>query len=299
MNDCVINNSYSGIGALLYSHDNSGTPSYIFNCQFYENKGDVSLFDLYTASVILYDSIFFNNSNLAFYSIQSNINISNISFSDHVCQNIEGCVFSLSKTSFLFLGKSVFKNVFNLENEGNIVFDSSIVSFENTFMGNFSTLHKTASCARVDSTHLEISEGIFQNFLGNCIFATQSSVKIKNSNFNNQKISNSKDLLYNYGGISCFSCFEFTLQNSSLTNGRNFLSGAGLYLLNEINSKDQTNIFVIFNNSFQNNSAIVGGAISMLNVKALIKLCIFDNNSAQKGGAIFLDGSGNLFSRKK
>ena len=65
MNNCVINNSYSEMGALLYSHDNAGTPSYIFNCQFYENKGDVSLFDLYTASVILYDSIFFNNSNLA------------------------------------------------------------------------------------------------------------------------------------------------------------------------------------------------------------------------------------------
>ena len=277
------------MGAFLYSHDNSANPSYISNCQFYENRGEISLFDHYMSSVVINDSIFFNNSNLAFYSIRSNINISNISFSDHVCKNKEGCIFALSQTSFLYLENSVFKNILNLENVGNMAFDSSIVIFEKILMRNLSTHHKIGTCSTLDSTILNISDVLFQNYFGNCIYASESLIEILNSNFINDITTNFSNDVLSYGGIFCLSCFSFNLVNSSFINNKNVLSGACLYFLNNKDSKDQKAIFFISNSSFQNNSAIFGGAIYMLNIKILISFSFFSNNLAQKGGAIYFD----------
>ena len=175
------------MGAIIYSHDNP-TPSYIRNCQFYENKGEHSLFDLVATLLVINDSDFFNNTNLAFYTMQTNLNISNVSFSNHVCRNIEGCIFSMTQSSILVLRNSIFENISNLENEGNIVFDSSSVIFEKNVIRNLSTLRKIGSCARLISTNITISEGLFHNYLGNCLFSIESSINISNSNFYNSEI---------------------------------------------------------------------------------------------------------------
>ena len=285
MNYCIINNSNSGMGSLLYSQDNYAAFSVIANSQFYENKAEISLFDIYISSVILNNVTFFNNSNVAFYSSQSNLNISNISFRNHQCRNFEGCIFSLSQNSILNVKNSIFENILNFQNEGNILSDSSSLVFDQILMRNMSTYHRIGSCFALYSSNMSISMVLFEEFSGNCIYGIQSRVFIQKSTFNNRKNRDLDSNSLNYGAVFLSNCFAFNLLNVSFLNNAN---GASVHLSNnpQLKQEDQ---FKILNSTFQNNSAIIGGAIFSQNLKLQINSCYFESNFAQNGGAIYLN----------
>lgn len=293
MNFCLINHSNSGMGSLLYSQDNYAAFSVIANSEFFENKAEISLFDIYLSGLILSNVTFLNNSNVGFYSAQSNLNFSNVSFQNHLCMNIEGCIFSLRGNSSLHVKNSIFENIHNLQNEGNIFSDSSCLIFEQILMRNMSTYHRMGSCFAIYASNVSVSKVFFEDFSGNCIHGTQSRVLIQRSTFTNRKNSD-LDCLNTYGAVFLINCFIFEILDVSLINNVRIPKGASVYISNDVQIK-QEDQFRILNCTFQKNSATIGGAIFSQNLKILINFCYFDNNFAQKGGAIYLNSECILF----
>ena len=277
------------MGALFFSRDNYDKISSVSNCTFYQNSADFTLIDVDLAIFQINDSFFFNNTDIAFFAINSNLLIYNITIMNHTCKSIHGCIFSLNENSSLILINSTFENIYNFQNEGNMLFDSSLAKFHNIFMRNITNFYRLGNCISSYSSNLSIFSSYYNNYSANCIYSISSNLVVQNSFFNGIKSENS---LSSYGAIYCLNCIKSQIVNNTFEFNSNIFEGGCLHLINDIKNNDNDQL-IISQNIFSLNSAIFGGGIYSYNVQTLIISCLFQNNFAQKGGALFLNNDGN------
>ena len=280
------------MGSLFYSRDNYEHISIISNCSFYQNSADFSLIDVDLSIFHIINSTFVNNTNIGFYIIQSSLLLmSNITFSNHQCEILGGCILSLKENSTLILTSSSFENTHNFQDEANFFVEFSNATFDRIKMKNVSNANEIGACLSSFSSNIAIISSYFDNYSFNCIYSTTSIFSIENSFFSNKMYKNNKSLK-KYGIIYCLSCNRLNILNSSFECSLNNLMGGGICLINNMkNSSSQQ--FLISRNVFSINTAFYGGAIYLYNADTIISSNLFEKNIAEQGGAIFLNNDGN------
>ena len=118
--------------------------------------------------------------------------------------------------------------------------------------------------------------------MGGAIFSElQSNVSISNSTFIGNLANSSFDhssTTYTYGGAVCiFDGGSITVANSSFDNN-SAIEGGAVYM--------NDGSITVANSSFDNNSAKCGGAVNMDGGSITVANSFFDNNSAYDGGAV-------------
>ena len=245
------------------------------------------------SNVQISDSFFNNNLNIVFSLIESGTSLKNVSIFNHKCNEfMVGCVISSVQKSSMICSNLHLKNVTNFKEEGNIYLEDSSSLFTNISFENLDNFKNKGNCFDLKNSNISINNGSFSTYTYNCFYALQSRVLINDSNFNNKEefvLGIKYDTYIKYGAIFCQSCIEFTMQNSFILYNLKAFEGGALAFRSDLQEIVNLTVFLL-NNSFVGNKARdSGGAISISNVNANIKNCVFSNNEASVGAGIYFE----------
>lgn len=263
-------------------------------CEFRKNFGTTSLFDLGQTNLNFYDSNIINNTNNLFSLVSSTFLLVNTTIMNQIClTTIVGCIISAIENSEIEVNFSKFENISSEIQEGNIFLENSILQMQASIMNSLKTKKKQGSCFSLYNSGLNLFDSNFFNYQFNCLYLIQSQAKILSAIFNNRKYSEMlREEYSNFGTIYCLQCQYLFISNGFFIENTKILDGSSLYALAK--KDDILGNVTIENSYFFGNGATGKGTICIFNQNLSIYNTHFENNSAEKGGAIFLNNDGKI-----
>lgn len=272
INSSYFENCQGEFGAIIFLSNGMNNifkmeMAYIFN-GFAQN----SLFYLQNSQTYIKNCQFNHSGNLiAAYS--TFIFVQKMKIENSNClKEKNGCIFFFSDKTISYISE-----IFTMNSYENLIFIQT-----STLDGNNSIFKNMKGESEIlflysDNSYIDIKNFTFLDFENSLFFLKKNSLSIATCNFRNQK----NNYLISKSLITCLFCDNIEIQNSNFSGLSSITNGSCL-LINQC-----TNIFLIINSSFTNNTSNnSGGAIYTLDSRGTIKSCSFLNNNAERGGSL-------------
>ena len=283
LNDSLISNSYSQQGGFLYGLNNFFSQSVMTNVTFLNIDGNIDLISISNTDLVFDKCTFSNNNNKLATILESKISIINSILLNHK-GNLFYCYFS----STLKVIGSTFSSV-KESIEDTMYFEESTLEIQNSLFKDVENKNNAGSIGTGIYSKFYIQNSTFINYKFNCFTLFKGEFLANYSKFQNDNYlftDNSK-----VGDIGCIyleSCLKIQIVASNFSGGKNVLRGGSINI--NVKTMDGVNdgFFVVNKNNFHNNDAkSIGGALNILNGKGIISSCVFNENTAFYGGAIY------------
>ena len=273
----TFDNCKASIGSLIYSL-NTINPIFFKNSSIKNNQAFKKGIFFNTNSIVKIEILNSNNNKGNFFiGDNTSFIITLINIINHKCNLVEkyGCFISLDNclitinTAKLTYFNTEIDKSFAILYGGKSFFINIVINFIKNSLSVFHINENNFSFNNVNSTYFE----------GNFILTYFSTVNCLNIN-----VKNGKNRFF-----KCSNCLNVSLNNLIINN---LIMEKGAIFLE--NGCIENCIFFVKNSIFSNNYAkIAGGAIYIYNMNFSIKMNKFINNTADKGGAIYLNSTRN------
>lgn len=287
--DSLIMNNTSDEGSVLFGVDNILYEIYLQNTVFHGNFAMDSLISIEnTLNIYFINITFVMNENLLFSITSSQIYLLSSFINDVKCSNLIPACFAFIKNNPLFIIKNTFiSNVNHVRAEGGIFTKNSYLMILNSSLINMKTFKQIGSCLSGIASKLDILSLFVSNYDANCIFLEKSSLFLSGSYFNNLQQSSTHDSISMHGTILCNDCISLVLSFTVFEYNHDLENGGVLTLLNfNLEAQNQLISCVFQGNKAKNK----GGALFLYDTTLEIHNCLFFENEASEGGAIFYQG---------
>jgi len=247
-----------------------------------------------TGNVYIQNNRFLNSTSSssggAIYSFNDNVHILNNTFTDISAQTNGGAIYLTGKNHTIS-GNS-FNNCSATQNGGAIYMPYSSTTVNGFDNNSFYNCSSTVGGALYSAPNLEINNAYFEDcsavngsaaYLSPEYTGTTYTTTINNSTFVNNNATSSGTV---------YSAFpNFAVSNSTFENNTAGKDGGALYIEGKTRYSTSNNaITSITNTTFNNNSAVNGGAIYTYKMyDSILDNDTFTNNTAVIGGAVFID----------
>lgn len=280
--NCTIKNNYAPGGSVLWAFDLYEINILIFNSTLEENYASTSMIDISTSSLKLMSCTIVNNLNSVIFISKVVLTMQNTNFSNNFCEAKQmGCLISSDQDSSLdLLSISVVNTTATSTEPGAFYITNSNLTLENSFFYNSTSLGLGA-CIYSFNSILNVKNSNFSKFYPSCIYLNSSTSVLSEISMGNSSVI--------YSPITVTFSKAFILGNSYFFNNYGAKEGAALYFQNNMNAISQTQIIStkFYRNTAKNN----GGAIIVKNENISFFNCLFEENQALIGGALYLENT--------
>lgn len=284
LNDSFVSNSYSLQGGLLFGINNFFSQSMIANVTFLNIDGYIDLISISNTDIVFERCTFLNNKNKI-----ATIFESKISFINSIILNHKGNLFYCFVASSLKLIESKFSSV-KESIEDTMYFEESILEIKNSLFKDVENKNNFGSIGTGVYSKFYIQNSTFINYKFNCFTLLKGEFLLNSSNFDNINfffIDKSK--LGDFGCIYLESCTKIEISSSNFSGIKNIFQGGSINIVFKTMDADDDGYFVVKKNNFYKNDVKWnGGALNIVNGKGQISSCVFTENTATYGGAIFI-----------
>jgi hypothetical protein len=286
----------SKTGTIIYAFDNyqdiiNATLTFSESL-FQYNTAETSLFDVSDASIYIINSVIRDNVNTVFNLMTAYIKIVGLTIINNKCYNqLSGCLLRAITRTRAYVSGLTSEDITNsVEGGGAYIEESSIDLSFSSFTKLFSTTY--GSCLVGRSSEILLVDIVFQIFNGNSIYCITSNVTITRGKFNNTEFK--LDLMpqgfeiFHYSAIISDGCIKFLLQNGIFLRNIYALKGGAIFFTDSVNNiLSESDIRISFSNFTDNKADNEGGALFIDDLNITLSFNIFENNMAIVGGAIY------------
>lgn len=280
VNKCIIRNNFAPEVSVLWAFDLFDRFIIISDSLFELNHGSNSLIEISYSSLNISRCNFSGNLNPTINILKTKFMIANSWVRNSVCSAKQlGCFLVGDEGSTIeIISTEIFNIAATNSESGAIYLKNSNLTIGKGVLFNCTSLG-LGSCIFSSFSILNITETNFSNFNPSCIYSDNSQSYFNHIFMGNSFVLNSP-LMIKFPK-------EFVLENSYFSNNSGSIEGGAIFLKNNLFSNNSKSIITstIFSN---NNAKLTGGAINNENQNLEITKSSFQNNSALFGGALYL-----------
>lgn len=260
------------------------------------NEASPLIFEIYNTDIVIESCTFYEISKNIFKLAASKLRIYSVTLSMINCSISQGCLIQLVEDSYAYIEKLTATQVYNIYEAAGIYLENSSLTASNILIDQISSYALIGTCIYSENSVLAVNHSIFYDFKGSCFFTVYSRLNIQDTCFlqkTKEDTVSEQTKIYDSSIVSESS--SIILIKNCMFFFNMALNGGAIKIFKVTNNAfiDENENISILNCSFALNLAIKeGGSLYLHETKVRISNCIFHNNQADFGGAIFFSTSG-------
>lgn len=220
----------AGPGTFFFISSNEYNNIVIKNNSFLNSKSkSYFIYIDQSYNITFLNNTFSNNLGNLINSFSSIIIFNDNYFKNQTCYFDQGCIFNIQKSCQITLQRNLIENISNVNEGGVYYIKSSMIFIENEKINNVESF-VGKSCMMGINSFISYQSLIVHNFKRGCIFISNSTFLISNSNFVSSpfQLTQSNTLIC-YSTLCLFNCFKIQISKVNFEgNDSNTLYGGVL-----------------------------------------------------------------------